>query len=149
MSNQKQFGLHDSYGYWINRLANAFTEAFDHTIGHLGVTPQQWVVLISCYNGDAQTPAELSRFIGIDASAITRLLDRIEAKGLLVRVPDRLDRRSIKVELTDKGRALTPRLAALAQQVNEEFLSGMPASEAAQLKATILKMLENAAGAQR
>ena len=75
MTNQKHFGLLDSYGYWVNWLANAFTEAFDHTIGHLGVTPPQWGVLISLYNGDAQTPAELARFIGIDASAIIRLLD--------------------------------------------------------------------------
>ena len=144
MGAEEPFGLYDSLGYWVNRLANVFSEVFDHSIGHLDVSPPQWVVLISCYNGDATTPGELASFIGIDASAITRLLDRLEAKNLIVRVPDRVDRRSIRVELTESGRSLTPTLARLVQRANGEFVRGIPLDEVVLLRETIRKMLDNA-----
>ena len=143
MVNGKQFGLHDSYGFWITRLANVFRAAFERSMAPLGVTPPQWGILISLYNEDAGTPAELAKFMAIDGSAVTRTLDQLEEKGMLARVPDRQDRRSIKIELTARGRELAPKLATRAEEVSNQFFSGIPPAEVAQFKATIFKMLES------
>ena len=144
-----KYGLHDSMGYWINRLAMTMHEVFDHVIAPLGVTAPQWAVLIALHQGDAETPTELARFIGIDASAITRLVDHLEAKGLLVRRSHGSDRRSLIVVLTEAGRELAPKLGAISQRENEKFLGGLTEAEVAEFKRLILKVLRDAGSGQK
>jgi DNA-binding MarR family transcriptional regulator len=55
------------------------------------------------------TMNELARFLGLDKSSVTGLVDRAERRGLVVRVPSATDRRSVLVSLTDKGRRSSPR----------------------------------------
>jgi DNA-binding MarR family transcriptional regulator len=119
-------------------------ETFTQAIAKYGVTAPQWAVLSALYDGKASTPAELSQYIGIDRSAVTRLCDRLVAKGLLIRKPDSSDRRSIKIELTQKGREVTPKLAKISKEGNEKFLVGLSESEIRQFKSIISKLLEAA-----
>jgi DNA-binding MarR family transcriptional regulator len=59
------------------------------------VTWPQWLVMNVLFHQMADTPAQLAEEIGIDRSAITRLLDRLEAKACVRREHDKIDRRSI------------------------------------------------------
>jgi DNA-binding MarR family transcriptional regulator len=73
---------------------------------------------------------------------VTRILDSLEQKGLLIRKPGP-NRRSIIVDLTQKGRELTPIISELSRTTNEEFLAVLDEEERNQFKATIRKILEN------
>ena len=68
-------------------------------------TYPQWVPLHKLHMGTATTVAELARECQLDTGAMTRLLDRLEAKGLCRRVRSVSDRRVVNIELTDEGRA--------------------------------------------
>ena len=144
MSRKKKYSLNESMGYWVNLLANTMREGFERTLAPYRVTAQQWAVLVSLCNKDAETPTQLARILGLDGSAITRLLDRLEAKGLLVRRPGVSDRRSIKLELTASGRTLTPKLIPLSKEGNRRFMKGLSEREISQFRVTIQRMLKNA-----
>ena len=70
-----------------------------------GPTYPQWIPLYKLHMGMATTVAELARECQLDTGAMTRLLDRLEAKGLCRRVRSVSDRRVVNIELTDEGRA--------------------------------------------
>ena len=140
------YGLHSSTGYWVQRLAASINEFFYGKLSAHGITRGLWPVLGALHRGDASTPAEVAQFVGLDPSAVTRLLDRLEEKGLLVRRPHGGDRRSVTLELTAKGEELVPKLTACSKETNENFLQGITQKDAAMLIRIIKKMLDNADG---
>ncbi|HEX3615270.1 MAG TPA: MarR family transcriptional regulator [Solirubrobacteraceae bacterium] len=58
------------------------------------------------------TMNELARLLGLDKSSASGLIDRAQRRGLVRRVPSQLDRRSVRVRLTDDGRRQVESLAA-------------------------------------
>jgi DNA-binding MarR family transcriptional regulator len=81
--------------------------------------------------------------LGTDTAGMTKLLDRLEDKGLLQRRPHPDDRRAIIIELTDHGRALLPRLPPIFGQVTSQLLAGFSTNEVNQLTAMLQRMLDN------
>ncbi len=80
------------------------------------------------------TPTELYRGLLISSGAMTNRLDRLEAAGLVTRVPDPADRRRIKVALTDEGRGLIDgAMDAHTQRLREAF-GGIDGEQRAQLE---------------
>jgi DNA-binding MarR family transcriptional regulator len=77
---------------------------------------------------------------------MTRMLDRLEAKGLIRRTRSAHDRRLMQLELTEEGRSAFPRMREIAMDVTNAFLRGFTKSEARQLEGLLTRMLENAHG---
>jgi DNA-binding MarR family transcriptional regulator len=75
---------------------------------------------------------------------MTRMVDRLEAKGLISRrrCPD--DRRLVKIELTEAGLAALPKLRECSVRVLNHFLRGFTPAEARQLESFLVRMLQNA-----
>jgi MarR family transcriptional regulator, organic hydroperoxide resistance regulator len=134
-------GLHDHTGYWLRRLSNLVHETFERVLAEHDVTVAQWNVLVAIYHGDAATPFDSARFIDIDAGAVTRLVDRLVEKRLLDRFPDPKDRRSIRLELTERGQQLVPQLVQLADENDRLFFGPLTLAEHQQLKALISTLL--------
>ncbi len=141
-----RYSLLDSLGFWVNSLALEMRTTFERRLAPYDVTAPQWAVLITLYRDQAETPKELAEFIGIDGSAVTRLLDRLEAKGLIAREPHGSDRRSVRVALTREGRALTPQLVPISRRANAEFLERLAPDEQHDLHRLIIQMLREAPG---
>lgn len=134
-------GLHDHTGYWINRLRGVVHARFEAVLAEHGVTVAQWSVLITVYRQDAVTPLEIARFIDIDPGSLTRLLDRMEDKDLIGRLPVDGDRRSIRIALTPRAAALTPRLAALADANDALFFTALSDEEGRGFRHTLAHLL--------
>lgn len=134
-------GLRDHAGYWLRRLADAVHVAFERKLAAHDVTVAQWTVLVAVFKGDATTPLEAATYIGIDRGATTRLVDRLVAKGLIARAADPVDRRSVRLTLTDAGRELVPRLAALADENDAAYFNRLPAGEYDQFTETLTRLL--------
>ncbi len=79
-----------------------------------------------------------------DPGAMTRMLDRLERKGLVRRVRCPKDRRKVIVELTDDGKAAYPKLIAAAVRTINHFLRGFTKADAHQLETLLKRMLANA-----
>lgn len=134
-------GLRDHTGYWLNRLRGVVHARFEAALAEYGVTVAQWSVLITVYREDAVTPLEIARFIDVDPGSLTRLLDRMEDKDLIRRLPVDGDRRSIRIALSPHAAALTPRLAALADANDAQFFDALPGEEAQNFRRALARLL--------
>ena len=88
--------------------------------------------------------AELCRGLSYDAGAMTRMLDRLENKGLISRTRHADDRRVVCLRLTQKGRACYPRIREGAILATNRLLVGFTKAEVRQLEAMMARMLKNA-----
>ncbi|MFI6870947.1 MarR family winged helix-turn-helix transcriptional regulator [Nocardia sp. NPDC050406] len=77
------------------------------------------------------------------SGAITNRIDRLAAKDLVVRVPDPVDRRSIRVQLTDKGRALVDELLPLHLANERRLLAALPEHDRIQLRDLLRGLAES------
>lgn len=81
--------------------------AFEETLARHGINHGEYRLLLrlATSTGEPLTAGELGRALLLSSGAITNRLDRLEAAGLVRRIPDPRDRRAVRVELTDQGRA--------------------------------------------
>lgn len=139
MSKYKH-SLYDDIGYWLNRIRIEVHSAFEAKLIGEGISIPQWCILISLYNHNATSIIELANFINVDKGSISRVIDKLVFMGLVVR-QDGKNRRSGKICLSEKGEALTPQLAKLAELNEEEFFSCLSRIEKKQLKTIFKKLL--------
>ena len=139
-----------SVGYLMNRVRSAIFAAIDGELAvdpdlaPLEVTSAQFVVIGSLPLGEADSASQLCRGMSYDAGAMTRMIDRLETKGLIRRRRDNDDRRLVNLELTEQGREAFPKMKRCAMRVLNRFLRGFSQSEARQLEGFLNRMLENA-----
>ena len=113
----------------ILSLARDLRTALDQRCAPLGLTSQQAGLLIYVFTG-LNTGKQLAEALGTDSAGITRLLDRLEAKGYVQRSPDPTDRRVQAISLTRVGRALIPDLPGLFEDVAATMLRDVDAGRA-------------------
>jgi DNA-binding MarR family transcriptional regulator len=118
--------------------------AADRRLAALELSAAQFSVIASLAGEERKSASDLCRGISYDAGAMTRMLDRLESKGLIRRNRSPQDRRLVHLELTDEGRAAYPRMRELALGVANRFLRGFTRTEARQLEGLLSRMLENA-----
>ncbi|WP_085317717.1 MarR family winged helix-turn-helix transcriptional regulator [Derxia lacustris] len=132
-----------SLGFTLRQIVVSMTRAIDQRMAEHGITDAQWKPLLHISMGRASTAAELAREGCIDTGAITRLLDRLEAKGLVLRVRSTEDRRVVKLELTPEGERLAALIPRALCEVINGHLAGFSREEHDVLRALLLRMLEN------
>jgi DNA-binding MarR family transcriptional regulator len=130
-------------GPLINRVRLALLDSLDRALSPLNVTSAQYVTLSILASG-ADSASQICKGISYDAGAMTRMIDRLEQRGLLKRVRVADDRRTVKLQLTDEGKALYPKMRASAMEVINGLLRGFTKAEARQLEDFLKRMLENA-----
>jgi DNA-binding MarR family transcriptional regulator len=116
-------------GYWIRFVSNQVSHSFGLKLADRDVTVAEWVVLREMYEADSIVPSALAERIGMTRGALSKLIDRLIAKALATRTMSHEDRRYQIVALSAKGRALVPKLAALADRNDAEFFGHLAAHE--------------------
>jgi len=86
---------------------------------------------------------DLARAAGLNPGAMTRLLDKLEARGLLVRVADPADRRALHIHLTDSGIRMWRDIDQCGQRVRERALQGMDDATRTQLTRLLEQVRDN------
>lgn len=110
----------------------------------LELTAMQWEpLLLLLALGRADTVAALARECQMDCGAMTRMLDRLEQKQLLLRTRNDADRRVVNLSLTDKGRESAAGIPALVREELQRHLSGFSPQDQQTLIALLSRMLEN------
>jgi DNA-binding MarR family transcriptional regulator len=136
----------DSPAYLMGSVLSLMRGALDEELNpHCEVTGAQWVMLMLLSRGKCTTAREMARRLDYDSGSMTRMLDRLETKGLIKRVRDGQDRRVIRLELSDEGQKLAPRLPLIGVTVLNQFLRGFSVEEVEQLKSFLRRMIANAA----
>lgn len=142
--NARSYDPQRGIGSLFGKVKTAMAAAFDAELAPLDITAAQYVILMSLAHGEVSCASELCKGISYDPGAMTRMLDRLERRGLVRRVPHPDDRRTFQLELTDEGRDVVPKLKAAGMKVLNRMLDGFSPNEAQQLEGYLLRMLNNA-----
>lgn len=134
----------ESIGYLMRRIVSQVAQEIERRMEPSGLTNAQWMPLHKLSMGHANTVAELARTCELDAGAMTRLLDRLEAKGLCRRERSSEDRRVVNLELTPDGQEAAKAIPAVLSQIQNECLAGFTAEEWHTLKSLLRRVLDNA-----
>jgi len=130
-------------GPLVGRVRSVMLSALDGELQPFGMTGMQFAILKHLADAAAETSADLCRLLHYDAGSMTRLVDRLEEKGLIRRERSENDRRVVSLRVTSAGKAVLPRLRDSAARVVQRMLTGFTAPEVNHLRRFLDRMIEN------
>jgi MarR family transcriptional regulator, transcriptional regulator for hemolysin len=130
-------------GLQVAHTSKSVSRAFGDALAEVGGSVPTWLILTSLM-GDAW-PAQhhLARALRIECPTLTRHLDGLEEAGLVVRTREPSDRRAVRVELTDAGRAKHAELRQAVIDFNRRLTAGVSDAELDQLRELLAKLERN------
>jgi len=133
--------LHKHLGYWLRCLSNLVSSTFAERLAKQDISVAQWVVLRTLYDKRNVTLNEAAEEVGVDKSSLSRMVERLVQKRLLIRA-EGSDRRSVGLTLAPAAIKLIPRLARLADENDEEFFHTLSAKQREEFLRTIKRLLD-------
>lgn len=116
-------------GFWLRFVSNHVSARFQTLLEEKDVTVTEWVALRTLWSKDETTHAELIQALGMTKGAASKLVSRLEEKGLAKRQLAEGRAREQNLRLTAAGRRLVPKLAALADANDAHFFGHLGAAE--------------------
>jgi len=129
----------------LNQVARDVRTLLDQEFAALAVTAQQAGVLLHISAGET-TPRRLAELLATDTAGMTRLLDRLQSRGLVRREADPADRRSIRIMLTASGRALIPSIPPIFNRVAARVTEGVAEHDLRVVHNTLMTVRANLDG---
>lgn len=137
--------LDDSIGFIINRTGRRISQLLGHRFAPYEVTTEQWSVLARLGEEDGISQKDLAFRVSKDQTNVTRILDQLERKGLIVRKPNPEDRRSYLPFVTEEGRRLYEKLVPIEEEVVAAVTAGISPEETDALIKLLARIADNAA----
>ena len=145
MAKEKKLENEITLGMLIGQVHRLSTKRFvqnSHTHG-LEISLDQWLVLGPVWKNDGISQKDIAEFCGKDKTSVTKIIDTLEKKNLVVRVTDQLDHRVKRVVLSQKGRELFVSALPVMAQTRDELRSGISDKEIEALKTILNKIYNN------
>ena len=124
-----QYRPEQSVGYLMRKVLTSILTQADTQLAAHDLTYVQWLPLYKLVMEEGNTLAGMARDLGIDPGALTRSLDRLEAKGLVRRERSTEDRRVVHLVLTDEGRLVAQKVPTVLAEVLNGHLRGFSEDE--------------------
>jgi DNA-binding MarR family transcriptional regulator len=118
---------------------------FEKTLSGCGLNHGEYRLLLRLATRtgtNKMSAGRLSQLLMLSSGAMTNRLDRMEAAGLIRRVPDPKDRRGVLVEMTEKGERILDEAVLASAREDAAMVSELSAKEKAQLNELLRKILE-------
>lgn len=130
------YQLDDQVGFILRKASQRHAAIFaDLIVGDL--TPTQFAAMAKLYEVGACSQNHLGRRVAMDAATIKGVIDRLSARGFVRTWPDANDRRRLRVDLTDRGKAVAEAAIQSAIDITRQTLAPLSASE----QKTLLRLL--------
>ena len=145
MTKEKKLESEITLGMLIGQVHRLSTKRFvqnSHTHG-LEISLDQWLVLGPIWKNNGISQKDISEYCGKDKTSVTKIIDTLEKKNLVVRVTDQLDHRVKRVVLSQKGRELFISALPVMAQTRDELRSGISDKEIEALKSILNKIHKN------
>lgn len=139
----KDYDIQNSYGFLFNYITNEIKQRLQIELKKHDVTPLQFAILINVYKRGPYLQKELANYTNGDEASTTRLVERLEKKGFLKRLPDKNDKRKKLVHATKLAENLLQTIIPYAIESNNETVSMLDENE----KKALLKLLKKIATA--
>lgn len=113
--------------YWVNHLSFLLRRDLAARFAMAGhdVSAEEWAVLLVLQDAPGLTPGEMSARTLRDKTTVTRMVDRLERKGFVIRSRDERDRRVVRLQLSDAGAGAFAQLAEIARGLIVQGLEGI------------------------
>jgi DNA-binding MarR family transcriptional regulator len=136
------YAVERSVGYLLARARTRLARALDVELAQHGITHAQGSIILLLASGRFSTAADLARELYVDSASMTRMLDRLQKRGMLARMPRRDDRRIIDLLLSDEGKRLGQLLPQLYSQVLNRSFERFSDEEIRLLRSLLCKLLD-------
>lgn len=127
-------------GFLMGTTYRKVSMLFQNGLKEYDITPEQWSVLFQIDRTEGLIQKEIAKRSGKDKPTTTRILDHLEGKGLVYKRTGEKDRRSFKVYITDKGRALVKETVPVEDNVTEEIMNCISSEEYEALMELLLRI---------
>ncbi len=134
--------LESHLGFWLRFVSNHVSHSFRDRLAKHDVTVAEWVVLRTLFTKAPCTLRDLSQEIGVDAGALSRLVDKLLARKLVSRKASPTDRRAVTLELAAGGKGLIPKLVKEADENDAAFFGQLSAADRAHLQRIFKSLIE-------
>ena len=132
-----------SIGYLLRDCYRSFSRALEVRIKPHGIGVGQWFFLRELWEEDGLTQSDLSARAGMTAPTTVVAIRRMVKDDLVIRKPDKKDRRKVRIHLTDKGRRFRDELLPFAYEVNRIATEGLSQDEIRQFRLVVERMKKN------
>ncbi|MEL0608198.1 MarR family transcriptional regulator [Vibrio tasmaniensis] len=137
----EEFDRQNSFGWMINVIANKASKDFDLELKKHGLTIALWPTLMCLWEEEGITQRDIAAKSKVENSTTTRTLDKLEKLELVERRADPNSRRSFRIYLTEKGKALQETLIPIPMKLNKELVSALDPQEQQQMISLLKKMV--------
>ena len=128
-------------GYWLRRVSNHVSGAFARALQTKHTSVAEWVMLCHFEERPGITPGELAEAINLTRGAVSKVIDKLEAKNWITRSINPNDSRIQLLRLTPAGSRNLPQLTKIADQNDKEFFAGLKTDERAILQRLLGKLV--------
>lgn len=135
--------LESHLGYWLRRVSNAVSGGFSRGLQAKQTSVAEWVLLRELYKRDRAASGELAATVGLTRGAVSKVVDKLEAKGWVQAEGREGDSRFRVLSLTRAGFRNLPVLAKIADQNDESFFDCLSAREKNILRDLLIKIAEH------
>lgn len=128
----------------LHELAHLTRTRFDQRARAHDMTRAQWVILFKLEHSPGLTQNQLAALVEVEPITVARLIDRLEAKGMVERRPDPNDRRAWRLYLRPAAEPMLEEIARVREDMRQLLLGDTVSPEAAaQAEATLRLMKSN------
>lgn len=132
----------------LAQLSRGWRAELDRRLADIGLSQARWLVLLHLARFEhLPTQRELAKSVAVEGPTLARLLDGLEAQGLIKRQADPIDRRAKKVVLQPSAEPVIRRLEEISAQLREEVFAGINEEDlrfCQQIQSLVLENLEKA-----
>ena len=132
--------LESHLGYWLRRVSNAVSGAFARALEEQQTSVAEWVLLRALEERGQAAPGELAEVLGLTRGAVSKIIDKLEAKNWVQTAAKVGDNRYRLLSLTAAGRRSVPVLAGLADQNDGRFFDCLSEKERSMLRGLLVKI---------
>jgi DNA-binding MarR family transcriptional regulator len=145
MISKMPYDLEDNLGYHIGKTFKIMHYAIQKLLenGGFDISSDQWIVMIFIYHKGSTSQQFLARIVSKDKATITRVIDDLEKKNYVSRIPGKVDRREKMISLTKSGEQYARKIFPFMQKWSEDMTNNITAKEFESLKKTLKKITDN------
>ena len=134
---------HESLGFLLHDAARAIRRRFELQAAELGISSAQWRCLVHLLREGPSPQARLAELLEIEPISVSRLLDRMEEAGWVIRAPALNDRRVRLVPPTTKPSDALAEAKKIADTIYDDALANLPAGTREMLMAALRQIIAN------
>ena len=121
--------IQETTGFLLSQVCRTRRNLIAVVVEPFGLHVGQDLIMVQLWNEEGLTQTQLAERVGIDASTMTKTLQRLERYGFVERHPDREDTRVSRVCLTEEGRALKPIVTERWNEAEQRTFAGFTDDE--------------------